>query len=512
MAATTISRTEQIRAGTAFKWITNNGSGVLQESTVTGLRAVASDANGLPVASTSTAAQLNFLQGLVGLVIGDIISVNGGGNLADAGIAAANLFLADGSVTATGTFNLGTHLISNLADPVSLQDAATKNYVDSVAAGLSPKGASRAATTGALPAVTSSGGGVGATLTANANGTIPAQDGVTLVNGDRLLVKNQAAPVQNGIYVVTTIGSGGSPFILTRATDFDGSAGAGVVEGGSFTFVTSGTTQGGTGWSVVHVGVVTVGTDPINFTQTSSAVTYSAGAGLDLTGTVFSISTDNSLVAATGGSVPSLTVQNSLTGAIITAADGLAVQLEAVNPTLQIDGSNELGAKLNNAGAIVTGASGLTINVDNITIDIAANKIEVKTGGIADAQISASAAIAFSKLAPLTSGNILVGNGANVAASVAMSGDVTISNTGVTSIAGGLSTHFVTREIPAGTIDGTNVTFTLANTPVVGSEMVFLNGLLNQSGGANDYTISGAVITYNTAPSIGDRILVSYQK
>ena len=297
-----------------------------------------------------------------------------------------------------------------------------------------------------------------------------------------------------------------------RATDFNGSSGAGIVEGGSFTFVTNGTTQGSTGWSVVWVGIVTVGTNPINFTQTAASVTYLAGSGLDLTGNTFSITTDNSLIANSGGSVPSLTVQNSLTGAIYTAADGLAIKLEATNPTLQINGSNELGAKLNNAGAIITGASGLTANVDNSTISITANALEVKTGGITNTQVSASAAIAFSKLASLTSAHILLGNGSNVATDTAVTGDVTISNTGVTSISGGLSTHFVTREVPSGSVDGSNAAFTLANTPTAGTESVFLNGLLQNVGGGNDYTISGAVITFNFAPTVGSVILVNYQK
>lgn len=62
----------------------------------------------------------------------------------------------------------------------------------------------RAATTAALPAVTYANGtgGVGATLTADANGALPAQDGVTLVVNDRLLVKDQAAQLQNGIYIL----------------------------------------------------------------------------------------------------------------------------------------------------------------------------------------------------------------------------------------------------------------------------------------------------------------------
>jgi hypothetical protein len=69
----------------------------------------------------------------------------------------------------------------------------------------------------------------------------------------------------------------------------------------------------------------------------------------------------------------------------------------------------------------------------------------------------------------------------------------------------------VVREIPTGTINGVNAVFTLTNTPIIGSEQVFLNGLLQDARGM-DYSISGAVITYLIPPLVGDRILVTYQR
>ncbi len=75
-----------------------------------------------------------------------------------------------------------------------------------------------------------------------------------------------------------------------------------------------------------------------------------------------------------------------------------------------------------------------------------------------------------------------------------------------------LSSTFVVRETPTGTINGSNVTFTLANTPIAGSEEVYLNGLQQEPGAGNDYTISTNTITYLTAPVSGDKIRVSYRK
>ena len=79
-------------------------------------------------------------------------------------------------------------------------------------------------------------------------------------------------------------------------------------------------------------------------------------------------------------------------------------------------------------------------------------------------------------------------------------------------VATAIAAKFVTRETPTGAVNGTNTSFVLANTPVVGSESVFLNGILQEPGVGNDYTISAATITYLTAPVAGDKVRVSYVK
>lgn len=93
----------------------------------------------------------------------------------------------------------------------------------------------------------------------------------------------------------------------------------------------------------------------------------------------------------------------------------------------------------------------------------------------------------------------------------------TLNTTAITFInpigVGGLtSANFVDKEIPSGAINGSNVTFTLANTPTAGSEHVYLNGVLQESGAGNDYTITGAIITYLTAPLTGEKVRVTYRK
>lgn len=141
--------------------------------------------------------------------------------------------------------NLGNNKISGLADPVSADEAVTLQYLQNFFAGASdPKDAVRVATTVALPAVTYNNGasGVGATLTAQANGALPNIDGVGLSVDDRILVKNQVAGLQNGIYKVTQLGDGSNPFILTRTVDADGSP-SNEVSQGLFTIASEGSSQ-----------------------------------------------------------------------------------------------------------------------------------------------------------------------------------------------------------------------------------------------------------------------------
>lgn len=92
----------------------------------------------------------------------------------------------------------------------------------------------------------------------------------------------------------------------------------------------------------------------------------------------------------------------------------------------------------------------------------------------------------------------------------------TLGTTAVTFLqinaAGLISSNFVDKETPNGALNGVNTTYTLANTPVSGSEHVYINGVLQDVGSGNDYTISGAVITILTAPTASDKIKVSYRK
>ena len=216
----------------------------------------------------------------------------------------------------TSSVSFNSQKITNLLDPTAAQDAATKNYVDSVAQGLDVKASVRAGTTTA-----------GTLATSFANGQVI--DGVTLVTGDRILIKNQATQSENGIY---TVNASGAP---TRATDMD----AGTEVPGAFTFVEEGTTLADTGWVCTTNAPVTIGTTAITFAQFSGAGTYAAGNGISLSGNTFSFNplSTGGLQTASGGASILLQTNSGLATTSSGLAVGAGTGISVVTGTVAID-------------------------------------------------------------------------------------------------------------------------------------------------------------------------------
>ena len=171
---------------------------------------------------------------------------------------------------------------------------ANKAYVDQVAQGLDAKPSTRVATTANLAATYANGtAGVGATLTNSGTQAAFAVDGVTPTTNDRVLVKDQTAAAQNGIYVLTTVGSGSANWVLTRATPEDQPA---ELSGGSFVFVEEGTANGDNGYVFTHTGAPTFGTTALDVTQFSGAGQINAGAALTKTGNQMDVAVDGSSI------------------------------------------------------------------------------------------------------------------------------------------------------------------------------------------------------------------------
>jgi hypothetical protein len=202
--------------------------------------------------------------------------------------------------------------VSNL--PSTDNQVATKAYVDGIAASINWHDFAQLATAAVLPNTpTYSNGtaGVGATLTASGNARLVV-DGTNASVGNRVIVKNQASALQNGIYDVTAQGSVSAPWVLTRAEDFNGGSFYGTVNAGEAVYVGQGSTNVGQGFLVYTTGSGTdgahvIGTDSISFTQFSGTAAITAGTGVFKNGNQISIGQDvsqSSSVAFAGVSAP----------------------------------------------------------------------------------------------------------------------------------------------------------------------------------------------------------------
>ena len=226
------------------------------------------------------------------------------------------------SVTTTASnknINLSPHGTGSVIVPSGYEDRAgfqsqslaNKAYVDQVAQGLDTKPSCRLATTVNLASTYNNGtAGVGATLTASSNGALSV-DGVTPSVADRILVKDQTTAAENGIYVVTTVGTGSTAFVLTRATPEDQPS---ELSGGAFVFVEEGSIGSNNGYTFTHTGQPTFGTTDLDVAQFSGAGQIIAGAALSKDGNTMDVEVDNSSIDVLGDAlrVKPLGVQNSM--------------------------------------------------------------------------------------------------------------------------------------------------------------------------------------------------------
>lgn len=309
-------------AGTATTWATARDLSLTGDATAT-LASVDGSAN---VSAALTLATVNSNVGTFTKV-----TVNAKG-LVTAATAAT---LADLGAT-SADFSMNGYKITNLADPTSDQDAATKYYVDSVAQGLDVKASVVAATT--------------ANITLSGAQTI---DGVSVVAGDRVLVKNQTNQADNGIYVAA---SG------AWARSADANTWAELVS--AYTFVEDGSTYADTGWVCTVNQGGTLGTTPITWSQFSGAGTYVAGTGLTLAGNTFSI-TNTAVTAGSYGSA-----SNTLTATV--NAQGQLTALAATPIAIantQVSGLGTMSTQDANNVAITGGSITNLTTFDGITID-----------------------------------------------------------------------------------------------------------------------------------------------
>ena len=317
--------------------------------------------------------------------------------------------------TGTGTVNVGNFIISNLATPIASSDAATKQYVDDVVQGLNIHDACAAATPATLATITTGTitynngtAGVGANLVTT--GTFNLIDGVNVQTaGTRILVKNEANTAHNGIYVWS------NATVITRAADFNSVP---EVEAGDFTFVTSGTAYDNTGWVQTDV-VVTIGTDPIQFTQFSGAGSYTAGTGLTLTGSVFSITNTTVTAGAYGNGDYNATFTVNSQGQLSAAAN-VAITANAANLTGTTLNATIVNSSLTSVGTLGSLAVTANITAGNVYANAGTIGASLLTGTLTTAaqpnitsvgSLSSLVVTGTSNLGPV--GNVTITGGSN---------------------------------------------------------------------------------------------------
>ena len=259
----------------------------------------------------------------------------------------------------SGNISASSGKITNLATPTVAADAVNKQYVDDlVASGVTyhtPVKYEVPDTTGNLNATYNQPGGagvgVGATLT-NA-GTLGAfvPDGTTATISDRILIYNQTTASQNGVYTVTTVGNGSTPWVLTRATDADTYAlksPTGLGEGDAF-FVSSGNTGAGETYVCNTSGTIVFGSTSISFVQVSATQIYAAGNGIDITGPTISL--DVPVTVPNGGT--GLTTAPA-SGQLLTG-NGTGYSLNTLNAGTGITIANAPGSITISASASASG-------------------------------------------------------------------------------------------------------------------------------------------------------------
>ena len=219
---------------------------------------------------------------LAGLQQLDVDNVQIDGNTISTTDANGNLIL---SPNGTGVVNVP----SGYKDRTQFgtNSLVTKEYVDALKQSLDIKDSVKVATTADLGATYNNGAG---TLTnAGANAALSI-DTISLSAGDRVLVKDQSSQAENGIYTVTTVGDGTTPWVLTRAEDADESA---ELTGGVFTFVEDGSANADNGYVFTHNGAPTLGTTSLPVSQFSGAGQIIAGDALSKTGNTLNVNDDN---------------------------------------------------------------------------------------------------------------------------------------------------------------------------------------------------------------------------
>lgn len=253
----------------------------------------------------------------------------------------------------------------------------------------------------------------------------------------------------------------------------------------------------------------------------STTVMVASTANLTLSGT----QTVDGIALSAGNTILVKDQSSQATNGLYTVAAGAWTRMAAMDTWAEVPGmlvSVQQGTVNHDTVWLSTADAGGTLNTTSITFtqlpgpsDITAGAGLTRTGQVidvvaADNSVTVNADSLQVKLDPARAITVVAaGIGINIdATTMAITGNALGVKAG-TYIG---ASNIVTRETPTGSVNGANTTFTLANTPTAGSEEVYLNGLLQEPGAGNDYTIATNTITMLAAPLTGDRLRVNYRK
>jgi len=477
-----------------------------------------SASGGITTSSNISAGNVSTSGNVTGgnLLTGGLISASGSittssnisaGNVSTSGNVIAGVITTSAgslSLNPVGNVTLNNKNINNLADPAQAQDAATKSYVDAVAQGIHVHQPANLASTSDLATwlnissgnviytqPNGTGNGTGATLRFVGN-SLTALDGVSVTGNMRLLIKNQANAVTNGVYSTTA-----NLFVITRSIGEDV---GGELDGGDFLFVTTGNVNADSGWIQTTDNVV-IGTSNVVFQQFSGAGTYSANtqAGLVLVGTQFSAKTDNISTAFDG--TGNIVVK---AGAVLTTPNIGAATGTSVSTTGNVTSGNLLTGGLISASGNITGTSYLG-TVVSVTGNVTAGN--VTTGGFVSATgnvtagnvLAAGLSLSSNVLSAInstsnitTTGNILGGN--LLAAGLSLSSNVlsAINSTSNITTTGNISGG---NLLAAGLSLSSNVISNLNVSSNIAGGNILTNGLVSVTGNITGGNISATSYT-----------------
>ncbi|QOI69032.1 putative tail fiber protein [Pelagibacter phage Mosig EXVC030M] len=359
--STTVTDNEVTIAATALTNSNLSGSAAISNANL------ANPTTTLGSSTLTLGATTTDIAGLTSLVV-DSITING----------------STVSTSASNTdITLSPHGTGTVKVPSGYEDRAgfttdslaNKAYVDQVAQGLDTKPSCRVGTTANLSATYDNGtAGVGATLTNSGTQAALSIDGVTMVADDRVLVKDQSTAAQNGIYVVTNIGSGSTNWILTRATPEDQPS---ELSGGAFVFVEEGTSNGDNGYVFTHNGQPTFGTTALDVAQFSGAGQVVAGAALSKSGNQLDVEVDDSSIEVNADAlrVKALGITNAMLAGSI---DGAKIE----NFVFTDESSTQGAIQIGNAMEFLAG-EGINTTASGGTLTIAGELASTSNIGVA---------------------------------------------------------------------------------------------------------------------------------